>query len=103
VRRFISQFCQAFSKVENLTPTMLLDREGIDQLGRMYKDPRPANVCHLGVKTRIQMKLLSDAFDDSIADFHLAYYLELPQSFSAAVSQGYGTDTSTLSSAFSSK
>ena len=48
------------------------------------------------------MKLLSDAFDDSIADFHLAYYVKLPHTFLATVSQGDGTDTSTLTSAFSS-
>lgn len=29
------------------------------------------------------MKLLSDTFDDSIADFNIAYYIKLPQSFGA--------------------
>ena len=80
-RRIVSLFRMAFGCVDNLTPTVMLDRGGNDQTGLMYRTPRPANVCYLGVKARIPMQKLSTAFDDSFAYFNLSYYLELPQSF----------------------
>ena len=77
-RRVISQFRALFGDVSNLTPIVFLDREGEDKTGSMYHKPRSSHVCHLGVRARIQMKNLSGAFDDTIADFNLMYYLHLP-------------------------
>ena len=82
-RRVVNLFRNSFGNVRFLTPSVFLNREGNDQTGNIYKSPRPANVCHLGVKARIPMGELSDAFDESIADFNLSYFLELPQSFAA--------------------
>ena len=86
-RRFISQFRASFGNVSNLTPTVFLDREGEYKTGSMYHKPRSSNVCHLRVRARIQMKNLSGAFDDSIVDFNLMYYIHLPQSFVATTVQ----------------
>lgn len=86
-RRVISQFRASFRDVSNLTTTVFLDREGEDKTGFMYHKPRSYNVCHIGVRARIQMKNLSGAFDDSIADFNLMYYLHLPQSFAVTTVQ----------------
>ena len=77
-RRFICRFCVSFGDVSNLTPTVLLDREGEDKTGPIYRKPRSSNMCYLGVRARVQMKNLSGDFDGSIADFNLTYYLHLP-------------------------
>ena len=55
--------------------------EGVDVTGIMYRDPRPGNVCHLGVDACISMKKLSEAFGTSLSEFTVSYFLPLPQSF----------------------
>ena len=59
---------------------MFLDREGNDQTGFMMDDPRPTNVCHLGIHASIDMSNLSEAFTPDM-NFELNYFLALPQSY----------------------
>ena len=88
-RRIVHAFRNSFSDVENLTPTAFLDRNGNNQPGKMYKTPRPSNICHIGIRASISMESLSEAFDKN-SEFILKYYLEFPQSF-------YAADSSNLS------
>ena len=80
-RRVISTFRSVIIQVDNLTPSIFLDRAGKDMTGGMYRNPRSANVCHLGVDALIPMSDLSLAFKDRLSTYALSYYLPLPQSF----------------------
>ena len=58
-RKIVRKYREAFLNVENLFPSSFLDVEGVDVTGIMYHDPRPENVCHLGVDACIPMRKLS--------------------------------------------
>ena len=51
-RGAIGLFRTFFGRVKNLTPSIFLTREDEDWTGKIYRNPRPANVCHSGVKAR---------------------------------------------------
>ena len=79
-RAAVAKLHSAFGDISYLTPTAFLTRNGEDVTGLMYKKPRPANVCHLGVNAAIKMRDISHAFDDDMR-FTVDYFLPLPQSF----------------------
>ena len=78
-RRVIRKFRAAFLDVKNLSPSSFVNVEGVDVTGTMYRDPRPGNVCHLGVEACIPMRKLSEAFGKSPSEYTVAYFLPLPQ------------------------
>ena len=80
-RRIVRKYREAFLNVENLSPSSFLDVEGVDVTGIMYRNPRPENVCHLGVDACIPMRKLSEGFGTSLSEFTVSYFLPLPQSF----------------------
>ena len=55
--KVISRFCTAFGDGNNLTSAVFLDREDKNETGNMYQKTMPSDVCHMGVKARIQMTI----------------------------------------------
>ena len=85
-RRVIRKFREAFLNIDNLAPSSFLNIEGVDVTGIMYRNPRPENVCHLGVEARIPMRTLSEAFGKGLSEYTISYFLPLPQSFAPSAS-----------------
>ena len=85
-RRVVSVFRSAFVQVENLKPSVFLDRADNNVTGVMCRLPCLANVYHIGVDTLIFMSDLSPAFTDGLSSYALSYFLPLPQVFQASTS-----------------
>ena len=79
--RVVYVFRSAFVQVENLEPSVFLDRAGNDVTGGMYRLPRPANAYHIGVDALIYMSDLSPAFTDRLSTYALSHFLPLPPAF----------------------
>jgi len=47
-RRMVGSFCVSFRQINNLTLSVLLDREGEYQMGHIFRNPRPTN--YLGLE-----------------------------------------------------
>lgn len=81
VRWFVCLFRSSCGDVPNLSPCVLVDREGNNFTCTMYCKFLPQNVCHLGVEAQINMVSLSAAFRSDLLEFTLAYFFPLPQAF----------------------
>ena len=66
-RHVVSVFCSAFVQIENLKPSVFLDRADNNVTGVICRLPRLANVYHIGVDTLIFMSDLSPAFTDELS------------------------------------
>ena len=49
----------------------------------MHRNPRPENVCQIGVAAEINTSNLSAVFRDRLSNCALSYFLPLPQLFQA--------------------
>jgi hypothetical protein len=77
-RMAVTKFKSAFGNISYLKPTAFLNRNGEDKTSQMYQQPRPDNICHLGVTAEISMHEISKAFDREMT-FTVEYFLPLPQ------------------------
>jgi len=78
-RRVVHKFRNAFGEVKYLRPLSFIDREGVNRTSEMRRNPRPANICHVGVEARINMGDFTDTMEGK--SYSSEYFLPLRQSY----------------------
>jgi len=66
----------SFNDMNNLTPSSFFNRKGINQSAEIYKNCRPSNVCHFGIRVVVSMSNMSETFDKCL-EFSTNYFLSV--------------------------